>query len=141
VHRLLTRALILETAMLITTVSLAAQDTTVSRAPAIEVSMRLQKDKVPVGQSPWAALRVENLTDRGITIDQADPHVEGDKGELPMKPNPRIITDGANHEYQGLERWFMCHGPFRQKIHPSTSTNWRISSTLAIRANTRFIWK
>ncbi len=92
-HRLLTRALILETAMLITTVSLAAQDTTVSRAPAIEVSMRLQKDKVPVGQSPWAALRVENLTDREITIDQADPHVEGDKGELPMKPNARIITD------------------------------------------------
>ena len=92
-HRLLASVLILETAMLITTVSLAAQDTAVSKAPAIEVSMRLEKDKVPVGQSPWADLRVENLTDREITINQADPHVEGDKGELPMKPNARIVTD------------------------------------------------
>ena len=92
-HRLLTRALILETAMLITTVSLEAQDTAVSRAPAIAVSISLQKDKIPLGQSPWAALSVENLTDGELTIDQADPHVEGNKGELPMKPNARIVTD------------------------------------------------
>ncbi len=92
-HRLLTRVLILETAMLITTVALEAQDTAVSRVPAIAVSISLQKDKFPLGQSPWAALSVENLTDGEITIDQADPHVEGDEGELPMKPNARIVTD------------------------------------------------
>jgi hypothetical protein len=93
VHRLLTRALILETALLFTTVSLEPQDTAVSKAPAIEVSMGLQKDKVPVGQSPWVNLRVENLTDREITMSEAVPHVEGDEGELPMKPNTEIITD------------------------------------------------
>jgi hypothetical protein len=78
---------------LITTVSLKPQDAAVSGAPAIEVSMGLQKDKVPVGQSPWANLRVENLTDQEITISQAVPHVEADKGELLMKPNAEIITD------------------------------------------------
>jgi hypothetical protein len=93
VHRLLTLALIVKTAMLITTVSLEAQDATASRGPAIAVSISLQKDKIPLGQSPWIALSVENLTDVEITIDQADPHVEGDEGELPMKPNARIVTD------------------------------------------------
>jgi hypothetical protein len=56
---------------------------------------RPSKDKVPVGQSPWVNLRVENLTDREITISEAVPHVEGDEGELPRKPNTEIITDRA----------------------------------------------
>jgi hypothetical protein len=92
-HRLLTLALILETAMLINTISLEAQDSGGSRGPAIAVSINLQKDNIPLGQSPWVALRIENLTDGEITIDQADPHVEGNEGELPMRPNARIVTD------------------------------------------------
>ena len=92
-HRLLMLALILETAMPINPISLEAQDNAGSREPAIAVSINLQKDKIPLGQSPWVALRIENLTDREITIAQADPHIEGNEGELPMKPNAKIVTD------------------------------------------------
>jgi hypothetical protein len=80
-------------AMLIPAVSLEGQ-TTVSRAPAIDVSIGLQKEKVPVDESPYVFLRVENLTVREITISEPTPHVEGEKGELPMKALPEIITDG-----------------------------------------------
>lgn len=89
---LLTHLLILTAALPIAIGSLEGQ-TTVSRAPAIEVSIGLQKDKVPVGESPYVFLRVENLTDQEITISEPTPHVEGEKGELPMKAFPEIITD------------------------------------------------
>lgn len=86
------RVLILATAVLIIAVSLEGQ-TTVSRAPAIDVSIGVQKDKVPVGESPYVFLRVENLTDGEITMADATPHVEGEKGELQMKALPQITTD------------------------------------------------
>ena len=92
-HRLLTRILILATPMLIAVSSTEGQTTAVNQAPAIAVSISLQKNSIPLDQSPFVDLIVKNLTNEEVTIGIADPHVEGEKGELPMRPNAQIITD------------------------------------------------
>lgn len=93
-HRLLTLVLMLATAMVIAVdnVSLEAQTAAAGPAPAFAASITLEKDIVPLGQSPWADLTVKNLTDREITID-ARPHVVGEKGELPLQAYAQIITE------------------------------------------------
>jgi len=73
--------------------SVEAQTMARSDGPAIAVRIALQKDKVPLGQSPWVFLNVENLTDHEIVVGEPLPHVEGEKGELPMKPQSGIVTD------------------------------------------------
>jgi hypothetical protein len=102
-HKPLTRALFLAAATL-TVISLTGQTTEIKQAPAISVSIGLKKNKIPVGQSPWVNLRVENLTDREITIVQDRPHVEGKEGELPMKPGADIITDSSQPRIARLKR-------------------------------------
>lgn len=95
--RLLTLVLTLAAAMVtaVGKVSLEAQTTAASQAPAIAVSITLQKDKISLGQSPWALLAVKNLTDEWVTIDDyaTRPHVQGEKGELFMRPEASIITE------------------------------------------------
>jgi hypothetical protein len=92
--RPLALVLILAAAMVIAVdnVSLEAQSSASSQAPGIAVNLTLQKENVPLGQSPWANLTVENLTDNEITMDEPRLHVEGEKGELPMKPEAQIVT-------------------------------------------------
>lgn len=101
---LLMRLLLLTAALPIAVVSLEGQTATVSPAPAIAVSISLQKDKIPLGQSPWVLLSVENLTDREITVGEANPHVEGKQGELPMKPYARIVTESFQPRTPRLTR-------------------------------------
>ena len=58
------------------------------------MSIALQKDKVPLGESPWAVLTVKNLTEQEIEIRDYmwQLHVEGKKGELPRTPASEVIT-------------------------------------------------
>jgi hypothetical protein len=92
--RPVTLVLILAAAMVtaVDKVSLEAQTTAASQAPAIAVSITLQKDKVPLGQSPWVLLTVKNLTDELVMI-EARPHVQGENGELFMRPEASIISE------------------------------------------------
>lgn len=92
--RPLALVLILASAMVIAVdnVSIQAQTTATSQRPGIAVSVTLEKNKVPLGQSPWADLTIQNLTNNEIVVDGL-PHVEGEKGELPMKPEAQIVTE------------------------------------------------
>jgi hypothetical protein len=92
--RLLTLVLILAASMVIVVdnFSLEAQTTAAGQAPAIAISITLQKDKVPLGESPWGLLTVKNLTNEEITINLPRLHVEGEKGELFLKPEAQIIS-------------------------------------------------
>lgn len=142
--RLVTLVLILAAAMVVAVdnVSLEAQTTAASQAPAIAVSITLQKDKVPLGQSPWANLTVENLTDDEVTIDQTRPHIAGEKGELPMKADSQIITERVQPRIPRLRTvvyvpWTIAPGQTSTHKYQLAS----ISSILVITANTRSIWK
>lgn len=55
----------------------------------------MEKEDVPIGQSPWAILTVKNLTDREIVLHASMYHrlqVEGEKGEPPTTRVQRSIT-------------------------------------------------
>ena len=56
-----------------------------SQSPSIVVSIVLEKESVPVGQSPWVVLTVKNLTDHDLPIHDSMMrlHVEGERGERP----------------------------------------------------------
>jgi hypothetical protein len=76
-------------------ISIDAQTTTAnSPAPAIAVSLTLQKDKVSLGQSPYAFLTIKNLTTEQITIVDPFVYVEGPKGKLFLRPQAQVITKG-----------------------------------------------
>ena len=65
-----------------------------SQPDSIAVSISLDKDHVPVGQSPWAIIAVQNLTDHEIEIHDrmVRIRVEGEKGEPPTTLVHRAIT-------------------------------------------------
>jgi len=92
-----TLALLLAAITLIATdnPSLVAQTTAANPSPAITVSISLQKDKVPLGESPWVLFAVKNLTDHEIVIEDSmcRLHVEGEKGERPRTPASKVITN------------------------------------------------
>jgi hypothetical protein len=62
--------------------------------PAIVASIALDKDRAPVGQSPWAILTVKNLTNHDVVLHDLmiRLHVEDEKGERPMTRVQRNIT-------------------------------------------------
>lgn len=63
--------------------------------PAIAVSIALDKERVSVGQSPWAILTVKNLADHDVVLRDLmiRLHVEDEKGEeRPMTRVQRNIT-------------------------------------------------
>jgi hypothetical protein len=95
--KLCTLALSVTTIILIAATSntLDAQDaSTASKSPSIVVSIVLEKESVPVGQSPWVVLTVRNLIDHDVPMhgSMMRLHVEGEKGERPTKLVQRSIT-------------------------------------------------
>jgi hypothetical protein len=55
------------------------------RSASMVLNFRLEKDRVPVGQSLWAILIVDNMTDHYLTIGDGmyRVHVDGKDGEAP----------------------------------------------------------
>jgi hypothetical protein len=70
-------------------ISLDAQAPSPASQPAsITVSVALERDRLPVGQKPLAAVTIRNISDRGVCLTNASltyrVHVEGKDGEPPM---------------------------------------------------------
>jgi hypothetical protein len=61
---------------------------------SIAASITVDKNQVPVGQSPWAILTVKNLSDHEVAIHDyaVRLHVEGEKGEPPTTLVQRMTT-------------------------------------------------
>lgn len=74
--------------------ALHAQAASQPSQPAIAVSIALDNDRVPVGQSPWAILTVKNLADHDVVLNYFTIrlHIEDEKGERPMTRVQRNIT-------------------------------------------------
>jgi hypothetical protein len=65
-----------------------------NQADSITVSIALDKDQFPVGQSPWVLVTMKNLTDHDLPFhfDTIRLHIEGGNGEPPTKLRQRIAT-------------------------------------------------
>jgi hypothetical protein len=66
----------------------------VSQADSITVSMTLDKDHFPIGQSPLVSLRLNNQTDRDLHLhgNRLQLHIEGENGEPPTTLRQRMDT-------------------------------------------------
>lgn len=81
--------------IVISSISIGAQNAaSASKQNSIAVSLSIKEQQVPVGQSPWAILSVENVTDETIEIHNHmyRVYVEGDKGEAPTTLVERQMT-------------------------------------------------
>lgn len=116
-------ALRLVTIAVIFTQSIAV-DSQISTPPDRSASMvlnfRLEKNRVPVGQSPLAILIVDNLTDHYLTIGDSTyrVYVEGKNGEAPTTLRQRCWT-GKLQPGDACLPITVNVGPWR--IFPSTS--------------------
>jgi hypothetical protein len=65
-----------------------------SQADSIAVSIALDKDHFPVGQSPLVILKMNNLTDQDLYLhgDWLQLHIEGENGEPPTTLRQRMAT-------------------------------------------------
>ncbi len=65
-----------------------------SQTDSITVSMTLDKDHLPVGQSPWVLLTFNNRTDRDLYLNGNwfQLHIAGENGEPPTMLRQRMAT-------------------------------------------------
>jgi hypothetical protein len=65
-----------------------------SKSDSITVSITIDKDHLPVGQSPWILLTMNNKTDHELVLhfETFRLHIEGGKGEAPTKLRQRMST-------------------------------------------------
>jgi len=76
-------------------ISIGAQNAaSAPKQNSVAVSLNMKEQQVPIGQSPWAILSVENLTDEEIEIHNYmyRVYVEGEKGEAPTTLVERQMT-------------------------------------------------
>jgi hypothetical protein len=130
-----------------------------SQSASIVVTIGLDKDHVPVGQSPWAILTVKNLTDQEVSIHDSmiRLYVEGEKGERPTTRVQRSITgklrpgeaplrgdeyvdwvippgESSSHKYE-LSYFYDLSEPGKHKVHMDvadpSSRKWLRTNTAA----------
>jgi hypothetical protein len=117
--------LALTTIVVITTKTTAveAQCAPVStQSASITISLAVDKDRIPLGQSPWAILTIKNLTGHELDIhdDTVRVHVEDEKGERPTTPVQRSITGkvrAGDPFIPGDEQWLWSIAPGASSQH------------------------
>jgi hypothetical protein len=100
----------------------AVSQTPSHQSDSITVRLSIEKEKVAIGQSPWAILTVKNLSNHEIPIHDwmYRVHVEGENGEAPTTYVQRAITHRlrpGEASLRGDEQFLWTISPGKSDIH------------------------
>jgi len=100
----------------------AVSQTPAPESDSITVKLSIEKERVVVGQSPWAILTVKNLSNHEIPIHDwmYRVHVDGENGEAPTTYVQRAITHRlrpGEPDLRADEQFLWTISPGKADIH------------------------